>query len=128
MDASMSPSHRKTTTPDGSQDDHDAKGFEAMKPLSLAWAAIALATVAVAGAAAEAAPKKKFHFELTAVTAKPEIKPDVAKAATPRIEGQVKKVFDTHPQLVGKLEAAPDPKANAEGYRKYLGTKRITSA
>lgn len=99
-----------------------------MKPPSLVWAAIAVAAVAVAGTAAEAAPKKKFHFELTAVTPKPEVKPEVAKAATPRIEAQVKKVFETHPQLVDKLEGAPDPKTNAEGYRKYLGTKGIASA
>jgi len=99
-----------------------------MKRLSFVWAAIAVAAVAAFGAAAEAAPKKKFHFELTAVTPKPEVKPEVAKAATPRIEAQVKKVFETHPQLVGKLEGAPDPKTNAEAYRKYLGTKGIASA
>ena len=88
----------------------------------------AFAAVCVAGTAADAAPKKKYHFELTAVTAKPEVKPDVAKAATPRIEAQVKKVFETHPQLVGKLEGAPDPKTNADGYRRYLRTKGIAGA
>ena len=64
---------------------------------------------------ADAAPKKKYHFELTAVTTKSEVKPDVAKAASPRVEGQVKKVFESHPQLVAKLDGAPDPKANADG-------------
>jgi len=88
----------------------------------------ALAAVALAGSAADAAPKKKFHFELTAVTAKAEVKPEVAKAATPRVEAQVKKVFETHPQLVGKLEDAPDPKTKADAYRKYLGTKGIAGA
>lgn len=88
----------------------------------------ALAAVALAGSAADAAPKKKFHFELTAVTAKAEVKPEVAKAATPRVEAQVKKVFETHPQLVGKLEGAPDPKTSADAYRKYLGTKAIAGA
>ncbi len=88
----------------------------------------ALAAVALAGSAADAAPKKKFHFELTAVTAKPEVKPEVAKAATPRVEAQVKKVFETHPQLVGKLEDAPDPKTKADAYRRYLGTKGIAGA
>ena len=88
----------------------------------------ALAAIALAGSAADAAPKKKYHFELTAVTAKPEVKPEVAKAATPRVEAQVKKVFETHPQLVGKLEGAPDPKTSADAYRKYLGTKAIAGA
>jgi hypothetical protein len=88
----------------------------------------ALAVLAMAGSVAVAAPKKKFHFELTAVTAKPEVKPEIAKAATPRIETQVKKVFETHPQLVSKLEGAPDPRANAEAYRKYLVTKGVAGA
>jgi hypothetical protein len=79
-------------------------------------------------AVAEAAPKKKFHFELTAVTAKSEVKPEVSKAATPRVEAQVKKVFDTHPQLVAKLDGAPDPRSNADGYRKYLARKAISGA
>ena len=99
------------------------KGYPAMNRL-----VFALAAVALAGSAADAAPKKKFHFELTAVTAKPEVKPEVAKAATPRVEAQVKKVFETHPQLVGKLDDAPDPKTKADAYRKYLGTKGIAGA
>jgi hypothetical protein len=78
--------------------------------------------------AAEAAPKKRYHFELTAVTAKSEVKPDVSKAATPRVEAQVRKVFETHPQLVAKLDGAPDPRANPEGYRKYLARKVIAGA
>ena len=88
----------------------------------------ALGALGATGSEAEAAPKKKFHFELTAVTAKAEVKPEVAKAATPRVEAQVKKVFESHPQLIGKLEGAPDPKTNADGYRKYLGTKGIAGA
>ena len=90
---------------------------------------LALAVVAVASTAAAAAPpKKKYHFELTAVTPKAEVKPEIAKAATPRIEARVKKVFASHPQLVGKLDGAPDPRANADGYRHYLSKKQIASA
>jgi hypothetical protein len=85
------------------------------------------AAIALGGPAADAAPKK-FHFELTAVTAKSEVKADVAKAATPRVEAQVKKVFETHPQLVAKLDGAPDPRTNADGYRAYLARKAITGA
>lgn len=86
------------------------------------------AAIALAGATADAAPKKKYHFELTTVTAKSEVKADVAKAATPRIQGQVAKVFAGHPQLVAKLDGAPDPKANADGYRKYLAQHGIAGA
>ena len=86
------------------------------------------AAIALAGATADAAPKKKYHFELTTVSAKSEVKADVAKAATPRIQGQVSKVFGGHPQLVAKLDGAPDPKANADGYRKYLAQHGIAGA
>jgi hypothetical protein len=77
--------------------------------------------------AAIAAPRK-YHLELTTVTAKAEIKPEVAKAATPRVEGQVRKVFGSHPQLVAKLEGAPDPGTRAEAYRKYLAARSIAGA
>jgi hypothetical protein len=91
-------------------------------------ATIAAATAGLGSAAAGPAPKKKFHFELTAVTAKAEVKAEVAKASTPRVEAQVKKVFESHPQLVAKLEGAPDPRTNADGYRKYLARKAISGA
>ena len=95
-----------------------------MRTRSLSLLGLAILTFAsIVPGAAEAAPaasKKKYHFELTAVTAKSEVKPEVAKAATPRVEGQVRKVFGGHPQLVAKLDGAPDPKANADGYRRYL--------
>ena len=101
-------------------------------PRGLALAALAalatLAVGAVAGPPAHAAPKKKYHFELTTVTTKSEVKPDVAKAAAPRVEGQVKKVFAGHPQLVAKLDGAPDPKTNADGYRRYLTQHAIAGA
>jgi hypothetical protein len=82
----------------------------------------ALAAVAVAQ------PKKKYHFDLAAVNVKPEVKPDVAKSAQPRIEEQVKKTFGSHPQLVGKLDGAPDWKTQAEAYRKYLAAKGLAGA
>jgi hypothetical protein len=77
---------------------------------------------------AEAAPPKKYHFKLAAVTAKPEVKPDVAKAATPRVEGQIKKTFATHPQLVATLAGAPDPDTKADAYRKFLKAKGLSGA
>ena len=104
----------------------------ASRPHLIGRACLALALVAWAGAAAHAAPKKpsgkNYHFELAAVTAKSEVKPDVAKAATPRVEGQVKKAFASHPQLIAVLDGAPDPKSSAEAYRKYLAKKAIAGA
>ncbi len=80
----------------------------------------------VVGKPAAAAPKK-YHFELAAVTAKGEVKPDVAKIATPRVEGQVKKAFESHPQLVQKLEGAPS-KDDIDAYRKFLAKKGLAGA
>ena len=100
-----------------------------MSTPGLALAALAALTVAVAASAAQAAPaKKKYHFELTTVSAKSEVKPDVAKAATPRVEAQVKKVFSGHDQLIAKLDGAPDPRSNADGYRRYLTQRGIAAA
>jgi hypothetical protein len=80
------------------------------------------------GSSAWAAPKKKkYHFELAAVTAKPEVEAAVAKTATPRVEAQIKKVFESHPQLVAKLEGAPS-KDKPHAYRKYLVKKGLSGA
>lgn len=95
---------------------------------------LVLAAIVALGSAAAAAPPppakstKKYHFELTPVGAKAEVKPDVARAATPRVEAQVKKLFAHHPQLVAQLDGAPDPKANADGYRKFLARAGIAGA
>ena len=88
---------------------------------------IGLAALAVVGATAVAGPKK-YHFELAAVTTKAEVKADVAKAATPRVETQVKKAFESHPQLVAKLDGAPDWKVETEAYRKFLVKKGLAGA
>lgn len=94
---------------------------------------LVVATALLVATSASAAPKKKYHFELAAVTAKPEVKPDVAKSATPRVEGQIKKAFESHPQLVQKLEGAPTlpekptPK-QMHAYRAFLKKKRIAGA
>lgn len=80
-----------------------------------------------------AAPKKKYHFELAAVTAKPEVKADVAKAATPRVEAQIKKAFESHPQLVAKLDGAPPlpdkpTPQQMDAYRAFLKKKGLAGA
>lgn len=94
----------------------------------LGLAVAAAAIVAAAAAPAAAAPKKKYHFELTAVTAKAELKPEVAKLATPRIEAQIRKAFSGHAQLIAKLDGAPDPRAAADAYRRYLTQHGISGA
>jgi hypothetical protein len=89
---------------------------------------LAFAFVALTVSTAQAAPKKKYHFVLADVTAKPEVKPDDAKLAIPRVETTVKKTFATHPQLVATVEGAPDPVAKPDAYRKLLTKKGISSA
>ena len=89
---------------------------------------LGLAAIAAAAAPAAAAPKKKYHFELTAVSAKADVKPEVARLATPRVDAQVRKVFAGHPQLVAKLDGAPDPRSNADAYRRYLTQHSIAGA
>ncbi len=86
--------------------------------------------LALAGSLASAAdtPKDRYYFELKAVTAKPELKPAAVKMATPRIMAEVKKAFDHHPQIVAKLEGAPDPKADPDGYRAFLARGKIADA
>ena len=80
-------------------------------------------------AVAQAAPKKKYHFELTKVLAKEKVKPEVAKIAQPRLEAQIEKAFATNPQLVPTLEGAPDPEVDhGQPYRRYLTRKGITGA
>ncbi|HEX5061750.1 MAG TPA: hypothetical protein VFV99_20425 [Kofleriaceae bacterium] len=90
---------------------------------------VVCALVVLAPRADAAPPKKKYYFELTKVLVKPEVKPDVAKEAQPRIEAVFKKALESHPQLV-KLEGAPaDPEANnGTTYRKFLTKKGVAAA
>jgi hypothetical protein len=78
-------------------------------------------------ALADAAPKKKYHYELTAVTVRPEVAADTGARAQPRVEGQVKKAFASHPQLVDKLDDAPD-RDKADAYRAYLAKKGVAGS
>jgi hypothetical protein len=98
---------------------------------SLSFPAIVLGALALAGSVAFAAtggaPQQRYHFELTAVTAKAEVKPGIAKLVTPRVEAELKKLFEHHPQLIAKLEA-PDPKADADAYRSFLSKSHIAGA
>lgn len=84
------------------------------------------AVLLLAGSSAAVAGPKKYHFELAAVTPKPEVQADVATTTVPRVEAQVGKTFSTHPQLVA-LDGAPDP-SDAEAYRRYLKRKGVAGA
>jgi len=86
-----------------------------------------LVAVATLAGSSAAETKRKYHFELTAVTPKAEVKADVAAVATPRIEGQVKKAFNEHPQLVAKLDDAPD-RTKQDAYRAYLTRKGLAGS
>lgn len=90
-----------------------------------------LILLCLAATVAFAAPKKakKYHFELTKVLVKPEVKADVGATAQPRVEAAIKKAFESHPQLVQTLEGAPDPEADhGQTYRRYLTRKGIAGA
>ncbi len=87
---------------------------------------LAFGIVAALVATAAAAPKK-YHYELVAVTAK-DVKPDVAKLAQPRVEGQAKKAFATHASLSTKVDGAPDPKTAKDAYRAFIAKKGLAGA
>jgi hypothetical protein len=95
----------------------------------LLGALLTVGAIVAASPAAHAAPKlKKYHFELTDVTVRGEVSPDVGAVAQPRIKGQVEKAFASHEQLVPTPDGAPDPKTNAEAYRKYIERKGLSGS
>jgi hypothetical protein len=94
----------------------------------LALLALVLGVSSVGPSDADAAPKKKYHFKLAAVTAKPEVAADVAEQATPRLDAMIKKTFATHSQLVASLDGAPDPQGQPHQFRKFLAKKGVDAA
>lgn len=81
--------------------------------------------------AASAAPTgggKRYYLDLVAVTVKDQVKPEVAKVAARRVEAEVKKELAEHPELVEKLDGAPDPKTSEEAFRAFLAKARIAAA
>ncbi len=92
-------------------------------------AVVAITTFGLVGTSslAEAAPKKKYHFKLNLLKAKPTVAADVAAQAEPRVRAVAEKTFAAHPQLVAKLDGAPDPE-KADAFRKYLKQKGIAGA
>lgn len=90
----------------------------------------ALAALSFVSATSLAAdpPKERYYLELQAITPKPELKPEAVKMATPRVLAELKKAFEHEAQIVVKLEGAPDPKADPDGYRQYLEKSHIAGA
>jgi hypothetical protein len=104
-----------------------------MRPMNSLVLAVATVVVCLVGAApqADASPaKKKYHFKLTKILVKDEVKPQVAKEAQPRVEAVFQKALESHPQLVLDVAGAPaDPEAsNGNPYRKFLQKKGIHAA
>lgn len=90
--------------------------------------ALAASVLGVQSAWAAEPPKEKYYFQLKAVTPKPELKPDVVKFALARVEAELKKAFQQHPQIVAQLEGAPDPKSAPDAYRAHLAKAHIAGA
>jgi len=89
--------------------------------------ALVAGTLVALAPLADAGPKK-YHFELVTVAPKADLKPDLAKIVVPRIEGQVKKAFENHAQIVANFEGAPDPKTKADAYRAFMAKKGVTGS
>lgn len=96
---------------------------------ALACALVAVAVVGAAASPAAAKPaKKKYHFELEDVRAAKDVSADLASEATPRVKAQTEKIIAGNPQIVATLTGAPDPTADAEGFKKYLLKNKIEAA
>jgi len=104
--------------------------MHASRLLGSAAVAFVFATFGFSGVPARAAdpPKERYYFELKAITPKPELKPDAVKMATPRVLVELKRAFAQQAQIVAKLEGAPDPKVDPDGYRSYLEKSHIAGA
>ena len=87
---------------------------------------LGLAAVCVLGGAADAAKPKRYHIDLIEVTATAGLPPESADVI-PLATAEWKKTLDTHPQMA-KLDGAPDGKANAKAFKKWLTKKKIAGA
>jgi hypothetical protein len=99
-----------------------------MRPMKSLLLAVATMTCLLSAGFADAAPKKKYHFKLTDVLVKAEVKAEVAKEAQPRVQGVFQKALESHPQLVMGLDGAPDPEGKPAEYRKFLTRKGVSGA
>ena len=91
-------------------------------------AAIAVVAVAVVASSALAKPKPKYHFFLFEVAPAQNVTGTAVPAAQPRVKAQAEKAFASHPQIVAKLDGAPDPKTDPAGYTAFLKKKKLAGA
>jgi hypothetical protein len=93
---------------------------------------LVLVLFGLGGADAEAGKKskkkEKYRFELAGVKAGAGVEGQVAADALRLLEAEVKKAFETHPQMVTDMSSAPDPDADPKGYAKWLKKKKIKGA
>lgn len=94
-------------------------------PLLLLFAVLSL--TALSARPAEAAKPKKYYFELAQVKAADALGKTGADLVAPTT-AQVTKSITSHPQLVATLVGAPDPKADAKGFKKWLTKKKLAGA
>jgi hypothetical protein len=92
-------------------------------------AALTFALVVSGAASVVAEPaKERYYFELQSITPKPELKAEALKMATPRVRSELSKALAQHPQIVAKLDGAPDPKVDPDAYRSYLEKSNISGS
>jgi hypothetical protein len=88
-----------------------------------------LGSASLAEARSKTKARKKYFFEVTSVTSKTTLPDHLEKQILPKLSAEVQKQLANHPQLVAQLpEGAPDPKADANKYRKYLTKRGLAGA
>jgi len=94
-------------------------------------AALVLAALAAAGSVAFAATGRPAEATLSPRAQRRHgqgrSQAGIAKLVTPRVEAELKKLLEHHPQLIAKLDA-PDPKVDADAYRNFLSKSHIAGA
>ncbi|MBK7538587.1 MAG: hypothetical protein IPI49_25100 [Myxococcales bacterium] len=76
----------------------------------------------------KARPQKRFFFEISQVTSKAKISPELEKLVLPRLTAEVQKQLAAHPRLVTALPGAPDPRGDGPKYRRYLTKRGLAGA
>lgn len=104
-----------------------------MRLLSLVCLFACLCLPVAAGDHADAAPakaraKKRFYFEVTGVTTKAKLSPELEAMVLPQLSAEVKKQLAAHPQFVSELPGAPSAQTDDAAYRKFLARKGIGGA
>lgn len=98
-----------------------------MRSPALFVTAVVLGLVAWAARPADAAKPKRYYFELAEVKAADALG-QVGADALPATRTQVEKSLAAHPQLVVKLEGAPDPKTATKAFKKWLTKQKLAGA